>query len=104
MKVCLEVQLLSKSVANALKFCETVLKSSYFSNSGTTVEFIGIFNNVFDILNSRRFYQTGLKKPICEKNKTIFIYKDKAIDYIKSLKVYFKVKRTIKRIGSLALL
>lgn len=98
MKVRLAVQLLSKSVADALKLCGQELNSSYFSNSAATIEFIELFNDVFDILNSRRFNQSGFKIAICEKNKSkIFAFIEKAIDYIKSLKVYSKVMRTIKK-------
>lgn len=82
MKVRLAVQLFSKSVADSIRFCDQELKNSYFFNSADTVEFIEIFNDIFDILNSRRFNQTGFKRAICEKNKTkIFDFIDKAIEY-----------------------
>lgn len=98
MKVRLAVQLLSKSVADAIKLCDQKLKNSYFSNSAATVEFIEMFNNIFHILNSRRFNQSGFKRAICEKNKTkVFDFMDKATEYIKFLKLYSKVKRTIKK-------
>ena len=49
MKVKLAVQLLCKSVADALAFCREELKLKQFQNSEATVELIRIFNYVFDL-------------------------------------------------------
>lgn len=53
MKVKLATQLLSRSVADSLEFCMTILKLKDFENCRATINFINIFNDAFDILNSR---------------------------------------------------
>lgn len=98
MKVSLATQTLSRSVADAIKLCDQVLKSRQFSDSGPTVEFITIMNDIFDVLNSRAFNKTGFQKAISAHNKnSIFEFIDRAVEYIKSLKIYSKVKRIIKK-------
>ena len=98
MKVKLATQLLSKSVAKALELCKQLLVSSRFNDTAATVEFIEIFNNLFDIFNSRSFEIFGFKKPICSQNATEIIqFLDKAKQYILSLKIYSKTKRVVKR-------
>lgn len=68
MKVKLAVQLLSNSVADALSYCEEELGLEEFKGCQPTCKFIRIFNNVFDILNSRSLVPPGFKKALCEKN------------------------------------
>lgn len=68
MKVKLATQLLSRSVANALSFCQNNLKRDTFQNCNATIECIQIFNNAFDILNSRKYNDYGLKSALCNKN------------------------------------
>lgn len=53
MKVKLATQLLSNSVADALKYCENILGLDDFHSCGPTIKFIRMFNSAFDILNSR---------------------------------------------------
>lgn len=53
MKVKLAVQTLSNSVADALTYCENILKLPQFRGVGPTVKIIQLFKNWFDILNSR---------------------------------------------------
>lgn len=87
MKVRLAVQLLSESVADALEFCEEKLKLSEFRGCGATVQFIRLFNNAYDILNSRSIIPHGYKKALCPKNiETTREAIQKTIDYIKGLK------------------
>ncbi|KAE9522390.1 hypothetical protein AGLY_017221 [Aphis glycines] len=62
MKIKLATQLLSKSVADALKFCKNKLNIKNFSDVDATVVFIELFNSAFDILNSRSINATGEKK------------------------------------------
>ncbi|CAH2088929.1 unnamed protein product [Euphydryas editha] len=64
MKVRLATQLFSNSVADALEFCEYNLKLSQFQGCSLTAQFIRIFNNVFDCLNSRSLRPPGWKKAI----------------------------------------
>lgn len=62
MKVRLAVQLLSKSVADALSFCEDNFDE--FKGSKGTIKFINIINNTFDVLNSRSTISPGYKKGV----------------------------------------
>lgn len=87
MKVRLAVQLLSESVADSLEYCEEKLMLREFQGCKATVRFIRIFNNIFDILNSRSLVSPGFKKPLCQKNidsTTDFV--NMAINYISQLK------------------
>lgn len=68
MKVKLATQLLSKSVADALAFCQNTLKLDEFKDGHATIEFISIFNEAFDILNSRKYNDYGTKSALCIRN------------------------------------
>lgn len=68
MKVRLATELFSNSVADAIEFCEKSLKLPNFCNSGPTVKFIKMINNIFDILNSTSLFSPGWKKSICMAN------------------------------------
>ncbi|RVE47898.1 hypothetical protein evm_007412 [Chilo suppressalis] len=94
-KIKLATQIMSMSVANALKLCNEILTSSLFVNTEGTTEFITIFNNLFDIFNSQSSDLYGLKKPLSIKNADeIFAFLDKAKRYILGLKICIKYKRT----------
>lgn len=94
MKVNLASQLLSRSVAKALTLCSEMVPGHKFSNVEPTVEFLETFNDLFDVFNSTT-YKQGFKRSLGENNETeTFNFLDKAEDYIKSLKIYNKVKRT----------
>lgn len=87
MKVRLAVQLLSTSVADALLYCAEELGLPEFKNCRTTANFIRLFNNLFDILNSRGIVPPGFKKALCQKNiDETTRYINEAIDYISGLK------------------
>lgn len=93
MKVKLATQLLSQSVADALKFCKYTLNLKDFSEVDGTVKFIEIFNAGFDILNSRSIRCFGNKKALCEDNyQDIFNFTKLITNYIKGLKVKDKDK------------
>lgn len=64
MKVKLATQLLSKSVADALDFCREKLKIASFKETSATSQFIRIFNDLFDVLNSRNLAQLRYKQPL----------------------------------------
>lgn len=68
MKVKLTTQLLSRSVATALNFCKNILNLEDFQNSGATIKFLNLFNDAFDILNSRSLNGFGYEKALCSKN------------------------------------
>jgi len=91
MKVKLATQLLSQSVADALRFCKDTLKIKEFCNAGATITFIELFNHGFDILNSRSINCIGHKKALCRENiQEITLFTQKITEYIKGLKVQDK--------------
>ena len=61
MKVYLATQVLSKSVADSLQFCEESLDDQEFKKTGAACEFLRTFNTIFDILDSN--HKFSLKKP-----------------------------------------
>lgn len=67
MKVKLAVQLLSRSAADALKFCKENLKLWNFQDCDATIKFIIIMNDAFDILNSHRLNDFEKKSIMCTK-------------------------------------
>jgi hypothetical protein len=86
MKVKLAVQVLSKSVANSLlTMCE--LKIAQFHNVHATVEYLQLFDCLYDIMNSRTLAAQFGKGPLeakTEQNwKAVFT---KAVSYILKLK------------------
>jgi len=88
MKVKLATQLLSQSVADALKFCKNILCIEKFSEVDATIKFIEIFNAGFDILNSRSSNCIGNKNIVCEENiKQISEFTSSITNYIQGLKV-----------------
>lgn len=86
MKGGLPTQTFSKSVAQALLFCKEI-QIQEFSNV-PTAEFIQLINDVFDILNSRKVFSYGFKKPINRdyfpdiKNKI-----DEFVKYVNGIKI-----------------
>lgn len=88
MNVRLATQVLSESVSDALKICDEKLKLKEFENSSATSEFLLIFNNIFDIFNTRTVRGVGFKKALCLKNKEeIYKYLLYAETYIKNLEI-----------------
>ena len=69
MKVYLAAQLLSRSVAQSLKFCREVLKLPEFVHSGPTEQFILFMNDLFDHLNSRIGKHYRVNGPMNSSNK-----------------------------------
>ena len=68
MKVNLEVQTLSSSVANALEFLKDELKLPEFKRCAATVQFIRKIDRIFDVLNSRDPYGKGFKYSLRHSN------------------------------------
>ena len=64
MKVILASQALSSSVADAIEYCDKQLKLPEFSGSEATVDFIRIFDRLFDILNSPSVVAKDCKSPL----------------------------------------
>lgn len=52
------------SITNAFRFCQDVLKLPQFQKCSATIKFTLIFNDLFDIFNSKNEKQHGFKKPI----------------------------------------
>lgn len=98
MKVKLATQLLSMSVAKSLTLCEQILTPGRFTNTGATVKFIENFNNIFDVMNSRKRNKFGFQKPICPDNKNqIFSFLDEIKKYISGLQYLVKTRRITKK-------
>lgn len=68
MKVNLAAQSLSSSVADALVFCREHLYLPEFAGCDATVNFILIFDRLFDIFNSRNPLAKGYKAPLRSSN------------------------------------
>ena len=73
MKVSLAAQILSNSVADALKFCREELRLPQFVGSEATEEFIRIFNDAFDVMNSRNLHGKNLKAPMSLINEPLWM-------------------------------
>lgn len=70
MKVRLAAQLFSNSVADALMVLKNMNISS-FKNSTATIRFINLFNDLFDIMNTKNLKNSHFKKPLqnCVQNE-----------------------------------
>lgn len=100
MKVKLATQLLSRSVATALKLCREDLKLPNFKDSEATEQFIQIMNQMFDVFNSKSMRHFELQKPLHLGNKDlIFSFLEKLRRYVLNLKVKSVNKRKITRDG-----
>lgn len=70
MNVKLAAQTLSLSVANALELCQGKNYGVNFDWSkddlGPTIKFLKIFNNTYDVLNSRNWDGINYRKPLSE--------------------------------------
>lgn len=95
MKVKLATQLLSRSVANSLEFCMTILKSKDFENCRAIINFINIFNDAFDILNSRYVISNSFKGTVNNQNY------DKIFSFIQTF--FYYVNNLIINYGKLIL-
>ena len=86
MKVKYAVQVLSQSVANALKTMNQ-LGMPNFENIHATVEFLKLFDTLYDCMNSKHLKEQFQKAPLRKSNAQY--WKDtfhKAVSYICNLK------------------
>ncbi|KAL3181293.1 hypothetical protein MRX96_008789 [Rhipicephalus microplus] len=87
MKVRYAAQALSSSVADALDFCENVLKLPQFRGASATSMFVRVFDHLFDLFNSRNPFARSYKAPLRKQNeacwKPFFAYTQA---YIKGLR------------------
>jgi hypothetical protein len=86
MKVKLAVQVQSQSVANALlTMCQ--MKIQGFEDVEATVEYLKIFDDLYDIMNSRDLNQQFGKAPLKERNEEHWMCVfQRAVSYISDLK------------------
>lgn len=97
MKVKLATQLMSMSVANALKLCNEIVTSFLFVNTEATIDFIIIFNNLFDILNSKSSDLYGLNKPLSKENADeVIAYLEKVKHYKLGLNIFIEYRRDLR--------
>lgn len=99
MKVNLAVQLLSSSVASSLRYLSSdETYKSKFKNAKPTADFIELFNNLFDIFNSRsiggKIYTQALHP---DNFDFLSNYMDHCAKYIKALQIKEAPKRKRKK-------
>lgn len=86
MKVSLAVQVISQSVASALSILNE--SDSSFKDCEATVQFLSLFNDLFDIFNSMDTNAEGFKRPLSVENidlyRRVFEYVE---EFIKSIKL-----------------
>ena len=63
MKVAVAAQCLSKSVADAIRFLRNCDLDG-FSDAQGTIKFIETIDSIFDLLNSKNLFASGLKQPL----------------------------------------
>ena len=86
MKANLAAQTLRSSVANAIEWCEGK-GMQQFKGCGQTVEFIRMFDRVFDVLNSRNPRANNYNAPIRKTNyQFVKKFLGEACKYVKGLK------------------
>lgn len=90
MRVKLAAQTVSNSVADSLQYLKS--KNPIFKDCQSTIQFLKIFNNLFDVFNSKTFYSHGFKRPLNGFTKReYFDLFDEAKKYILSLKIDEKI-------------
>lgn len=89
MNVRIAAQTISKSTSNSIKYADEHLKNPKFAKSAPTSEYLLMFNNLFDVMNSKRGHcNNEYKRPFSTRTEGYFddLF-DKAKLYIESLKV-----------------
>lgn len=85
MNVRLAAQLFSTSVADALIFCNEVMRLPEFQNVGPTAEFLKLINDLFDILDSKT-WSNGYKQTLNLRNyENAFVRLDTAKELLLNL-------------------
>lgn len=85
MNVSLAAQVVSSRVADTLQYLKNIhLKE--FGDADATIEFICMFDRLFDIMNARSKFGEGFKAPMTLKNRRYWEpFFQEARDYIKTL-------------------
>ena len=107
MKVDLAAQTISASVADAIEFCDQVLKIPAFHDSAPTVKFIRMFDHLFDVFNSRNPHGKYFKSPLRESNREAWApFLEEAMQYISALtdSLGTPMAKTKRKTGFLGLL
>lgn len=68
MKVRLATQVFTKSTADSLLFCRNVLHLNDFKNCEATIRFLEMFNDLFDVSNSKNMKQICFNQALNSKN------------------------------------
>jgi len=94
MKVFLAVQVLSFSTYSALQFLEKEINDAEFQGASATAEFCKIFNDIFDILNTKNKFckKPGRKAVTPETLDDLERKINESIKYIENLEVNDPVK------------
>lgn len=89
MNVRLAAQTLSNSSASSMEYLDTVMHEKDFLESKATVEYCRVFNNLFDIMNSKpKHCDERYKRPMSEETINQFrSYFEYAQTYIKGLQL-----------------
>lgn len=89
MKVNLAAQVLSRSSADALRYCEVDCDLEEFDGASATARYCEVFNDCFDILNSKNQFSKNPSKHAIHKNnvKDLKVKVDAYVKYIKNLKI-----------------
>jgi hypothetical protein len=92
MRVSYATQICSNTVASGI---ETLHRLKRFSPDNAakaipTALFLRKMNNIFDIMNSRKFDSSPYKKPLSEENKFAFEYIDEIIEFLECIKIIRK--------------
>ena len=107
MKVNLAVQVISRSVSDAIAYCREDLKLQQFQGSEATCHFLKQFDLLFDIMNSKNLLGKGFKSPMKTSNelywKPQFV---SAASYILGLKTLtgMQIVRSPRKAGFLGFL
>lgn len=85
MNVSLAAQTISSRVADTLQFFKSTDKE--FVNADATIQFLRIFDRLFDVMNARSAYAQGYKSPMSLKNRSVWQpFFEEVRDYISKLK------------------
>lgn len=100
MKVFLAAQVLSNSTSAALQLLEKKWKCKKFEGASATSTFCKIFNDIFDLLNTKnKFCKTPGRNAVSKDTLSNLKTKiDESVDYIRKLEIEDKMKISNKRL------
>lgn len=99
MNVRIAAQTVSKSTSNSIKFLDVHMKNPNFANSNSTSEYFMVFNNLFDIMNSKRNHcNDDYKRPFSENTINHF---NEFFEYAKSYIIGLQLIENGKKVSIL---